>query len=440
MEPYIARRERLAEAIAGGAAVIPSAKTILRNNDTSYPFRQDSDFYYLTGFDEPEAVLVLSPEHPEHRSVLFLRTRDRDREIWDGTRLGVERAAETLGVDTAYPIAEFAERLPEYLIGATTLHYATGRDAATDALVHAAIEAARGRTRQKGRVPRTFADPGIAVHEMRLIKTDREIATMRRAAGITRQGFAAGMRATRPGLHEYEIEALIEAEYLRNGAQFVAYESIVATADNATTLHYVNNRDRLESGALLLVDSGCELDYYATDVTRTWPVDGRFTAEQRSIYELVLAAQEAAIAQVRPGVRRDQFHEAAIRTITEGLIELGLLSGTLDENIEEKHYRRYFMHGTGHWLGLDVHDVGAYRDDEDEAVRLRPGMVTTVEPGVYVRRDLDCPDRFKGIGVRIEDDILVTIDGSENLTAAIPKTVDELEEIVGSEGATLAHR
>jgi len=440
MEPYVERRERLAEAIAGGAAIIPSAKTILRNNDTAYPFRQDSDFYYLTGFDEPDAVLVVSPEHPEHRSVLFLRTRDRDREIWDGARLGVENAAQTLGVDAAFPIAELGERLPEYLVGATTLHYATGRDAGTDALVHAAIEAARGRTRQKGRVPRTFADPGIEVHEMRLIKSERELAIMRRAASITRQGFAAGMRATRPRLHEYEIEAIVEAEYLRNGAQSVAYESIVGTGDNATTLHYVTNRDLLEAGALLLVDSGCELDYYATDVTRTWPVDGRFTPEQRSIYELVLAAQESAIAQVRPGVRRDRFHEAAIRTITEGLIELGLLSGTLDENVEEKHYRKYFMHGTGHWLGLDVHDVGEYRDDEDEPVRLRPGMVTTIEPGVYVRRDLDCPDRFKGIGVRIEDDILVTIDGNENLTAAIPKTVDELEDIVGSEGAALSRR
>jgi Xaa-Pro aminopeptidase len=438
MQPYVQRRERLAEAIAGGVAVIPSAKTVSRNSDTSYAFRQDSDFYYLTGFDEPDAVLVLSPEHPDHRSVLFLRQRDRDREIWDGARLGVERACDALGVDAAYPIAEFAERLPEYLVGSTMLHYAPGRDAAMDAIVYGAIDGAHGRTRQKGRVPRTLADPGIALHEMRLMKSEGEIATMRRAAAITRKGFEAGMRATRPGLYEYEIEAIVEAEYHRNGAQYVAYESIVGTGDNATTLHYVTNRDRLESGSLLLVDSGCELDYYATDVTRTWPVGGRFTPEQRSIYELVLAAQEAAIAQVRPGVRRDQFHDAAIRTITEGLIDLGLLSGSLDENIEEKHYRQYFMHGTGHWLGLDVHDVGDYRDEDDEPVRLRPGMVTTIEPGIYIRRDVECPDRFKGIGVRIEDDILVTIDGNENLTAAIPKTVAELEDIVGSEGATLA--
>jgi len=440
MEPYDQRRERLAETIAGGVAVIPSAKTILRNNDTPFAFRQDSDFYYLTGFDEPDAALVVSPEHPDHKTVLFLRPHDREHEIWDGARLGVERACEALGVDAAYPIAELAERLPEYLIGASVVHYTTGRDPVLDRVVHEALGAAHSRTRQKGLVPRTFADPGIVVHQMRLVKSDRELALVRRAADITRLGFVAGMRATRPGAYEYEIEAIMETEYHRNGAQHVAYESIVGSGDNATTLHYVRNRDRLEPGSLLLVDSGCELDYYATDVTRTWPVDGRFLPEQRAIYELVLAAQEAAIAQVRPGVRRNAFHDAAVRTVTEGLIELGLLSGSLDENVEEKRYRQYFMHGTGHWLGLDVHDVGSYRDEEDEPVRLRPGMITTVEPGIYVRRDLDCAERFKGIGVRIEDDILVTAEGNENLTAAIPKTVDELESIVGSEETTLARR
>jgi Xaa-Pro aminopeptidase len=437
MDQYNERRKRLAQAITGGVAVIPSAKTLIRNNDTTYAFRQDSDFFYLTGFDEPDALLVVAPEHSEHTSVLFLRERDRDREIWDGTRLGVERACETLGVDAAFPIGQLAERLPEYLVGATTLHYAFGRDTALDKLLHEALETAHSRTRHGGRVPRVFAEPGIVVHEMRLIKSAREIDTMRRGAEITRQGFIAGMQATRPGRYEYEIEAIIEAEYHRNGAQYVAYDSIVGCGDNATTLHYVSNRDRLEPGTLLLVDSGCELDYYATDVTRTWPVDGRFSPEQRAIYDLVLAAQEAAIAQVRPGVRRSAFHEAAIRTITEGLIDLGLLSGSADENIEDKRYRDYFMHGTGHWLGLDVHDVGDYRDDDDEPVRLRPGMVTTIEPGVYVRRDLGCADRFKGIGVRIEDDILVTLDGNENLTAAIPKSPEELENLVGSEGAAL---
>ncbi|MBV8582887.1 MAG: aminopeptidase P N-terminal domain-containing protein [Candidatus Eremiobacteraeota bacterium] len=432
MDPYKQRRAQLRRAIGGDVAVIPSARTTLRNNDSAYPFRQDSDFYYLTGFNEPDAVLVLATQHGEHSDVLFLRDRDRDREIWDGDRLGVERAPRELGVDAAFPIGKFAERLPDYLIGATTLYYEFGRSDDTDRSVRDALERTRERARHKGRVPHAFADPANVLHPMRLIKSDAELSTMRRAAAITREGFLTAMRATLPGLYEYEIEAAIENEYLRLGAQFTAYESIVGSGDRTTTLHYVANRERLEAGTLLLVDSGCELDCYASDVTRTWPVDGRFTGEQRAIYDIVLAAQEAAIACVRPGVRRNEFHDAAVKVVTEGLLDLGLLTGSLDENIEEKHYRTYFMHGTGHWLGLDVHDAGDYRDEDDEPMRLRPGMVTTVEPGIYVRRDLDCAERFKGIGVRIEDDILVTAEGNENLTQAIPKRVDELEAIVGS--------
>ena len=433
MRPYNERRKRALEAFAGAAAVIPSARSILRNGDSPYPFRQNSDFYYLTGFDEPDAVLVLTPEHADARSVLFLRERDRAKEIWDGARLGVERAAETLGVDAAYPIDELAQRLPKLLVGATTLHYAFGTDEAADRLVRDALEAARTQTRRQGRAPQTFAEPSLVLEEMRAIKSDAEIDILRRGAAITRAGHVAAMRHTRPGMFEYEIQAILESEYRRAGAQSIAYESIVAGGDHATVLHYVANRDRLEAGTLLLIDSGCELDCYATDVTRTWPVDGRFTPEQRAIYEIVLAAQAAAIDRVRPGVARTEFHDAAVRTIAQGLIELGLLSGSLDENIENERYRDYYMHGTGHWLGLDVHDAGAYRDVDDQPVKFRAGMVTTVEPGIYVHRDLDCDERFKGIGVRIEDDILVTATGSENLTAAIPKTVEEIEAIVGAD-------
>jgi Xaa-Pro aminopeptidase len=433
MQPYSERRERALAAFSGGVAVIPAARTAYRSGDVTYGFRQDSSFHYLTGFDEPNALLVLAPDHGTHRSVLFLRERDRAAEIWDGMRLGVERACETLGVDAAFPIGELSERLPEYLVGATHLHYAFERDAATDRSVRDALEAARAKTRRKGTTPRTFAEPSLAIDEMRLIKSDAEIATLRRAAAMTRAGHVAGMRATRPGVFEYEIQALIESEYRREGSQSPAYESIVASGDNATVLHYISNRDRLEPGTLLLVDSGCELDCYATDVTRTWPVDGRFTSEQRALYAIVLAAQEAAIAAVRPGVRRNVFHDTAVRTITEGLIDVGLLSGSVDENVERERYHDFYMHGTGHWLGLDVHDVGAYRDGADEPVPFRPGMVTTVEPGIYVRRDLDCDERFKGIGIRIEDDILVTADGNDNLTAAIPKSIAELEAIVGAD-------
>ena len=440
MQAHRERRARTLAAFAGGVALIPSAKTTYRSGDSSYAFRQDSDFQYLTGFGEPDALLVLAPERDAERCVLFLRKRDRALEIWDGARLGVERACEALGVDAAYPIDELAQRLPEYLTGATALHYAFGNDARMDAIVRDALETARTRTRRHGRAPHAFVEPAMVLAEMRLIKSDDEIATLRRGAAITRDGHLAAMRNTRPGAFEYEIQAVLESAYRRGGAQSTAYESIVASGDNATVLHYVANRDRLASGSLLLIDAGCEVDCYAIDVTRTWPVDGRFTPEQRAVYEIVLAAQEAAIDRVRPGIARNEFHDAAVRTIVEGLLSIGLLSGSLDENLENERYRDYYMHGTGHWLGLDVHDAGAYRDAEDKPVAFRAGMVTTVEPGIYVHRDLDCDERFKGIGVRIEDDILVTATGNENLTAAIPKTVDELEAIVGADVRELAGR
>ena len=436
-QPYSDRRKRALEGFAGGTAVIPSAKLLLRNNDTEYPFRQNSDFYYLTGFDEPDAVLVLAPEHPEHHSILFLRERDRTNEIWNGKRLGVEAAVETLGVDAAYPIGELKQRLPQYLGGAKTMWYSLGHDDAMDRSVRNALNAARAAARRKGVAPNAIAEPSSVIHPMRRIKSPEEIAIMRKAAEITGRGHVAGMRITRPGIHEYEVQAAIEYEYRRAGAPREAYETIAGGGDNATILHYVSNRDMLADRTLLLVDSGCEYNYYASDVTRTWPVNGRFTPEQRAIYEIVLAAQLAAIGEVMAGRPQNGSHQAAVRTITEGLIDLGLLSGSLDENIENERYRDYYMHGTGHWLGLDVHDVGRYRDENDEPIRFVQGMVITVEPGIYVHRDLNCDERFKGIGVRIEDDILVTGNGNENLTASIPKEIDDLEEVVGS-GVTAA--
>jgi Xaa-Pro aminopeptidase len=431
MQQYASRREKALAAFGEGVAIIPSARTILRNGDSSYAFRQDSDFYYLTGFNEPDAVLVLAPERDGERSVLFLRPRDRDLEVWTGARLGVDAAPQTLSVDEAHPIAELESLLPELLVGATTLHYSFGANDAVDRIVRNALETARERTRRGGRSPYIVAEPSATLHPMRLRKDAGELDVLRQACAITHAGHVAGMRATRPGAYEYTIQATIENEYRRLGAQSIAYESIVAGGDNATVLHYVDNRDRLESGQLLLVDSGCELDCYATDVTRTWPVDGRFTPEQRAIYDVVLAAQQAAIDRVRPGVARNEFHDTAVRVITEGLIDVGLLHGSVVDNVESEAYREYYMHGTGHWLGLDVHDAGPYREQDDTPLRLQPGMITTIEPGIYVRRDSDAPDRFKGIGIRIEDDILVTPDGNENLTAAIPKTIDEIEALVG---------
>ncbi len=431
MTNYQARREQALAAFHGGVAIIPSATTVLRNNDTEYEFRQNSDFYYLTGFDEPDAVLVLAPEHKEHKTVLFLRERDRAMEIWNGRRLGVDAAAAALGVDIAYPIDSLADELPGYLTNAETLYYALGNDA-TESCVRAALSEARAMTRRSGFSPDTIADPSPALHAMRQIKTAHEIALLRRSAQATARGHLAAMRATRPGLHEYEIEAVLEYEFHRSGAQREAYESIVASGDNATILHYHENRDLLADGALLLIDAAAEYDYYATDVTRTWPVNGRFSPEQRAIYEIVLTAQRVAIDALQPGKPQRAFHHAAVRVITEGLIDLGLLHGSVDENIERETYREYYMHGTGHWLGMDVHDVGRYRDMSDTPVALEPGMITTVEPGIYVQRDAACDERFRGIGVRIEDDLLITESGTENLTAAIPKTIDELEAIIGS--------
>lgn len=432
MNAFCERRDRALAGFAGGVAVIPAARVVGRNSDTDYEFHQNADFYYLTGFDEPDAVLVLAPEHPEARAVLFLRERDRAQEIWNGHRLGVERAASQIGVDAAFPIQELAARLPEYLGGAQTLWYEAGENEAMNRAVQMALAKARASARRKGIAPLAIAEPSSILHPLRLVKSNEEIAIMRRAAAITARGHMAGMRVTRPGIFEYEVEAAIEYEYRRSGAARESYESIVAGADNATILHYATNREVLVDGTLVLVDSGCELDYYASDVTRTWPVNGRFSPEQRAIYEIVLAAQASAMEHVRPDTPQNAFHRAAVRTITEGLIDVGLLSGALDENIELERYRAFYMHGTGHWLGLDVHDAGRYRDANDEPLLLEPGMVTTVEPGIYIHRDADCDERFKGIGVRIEDDLLVTKDGHENLTAATPKTIDELEAIVGA--------
>lgn len=433
MELYAKRRAVLARALGDGVAVIPAAQIRLRNRDTEYEFRQSSDFYYLTGFNEPDAVLVIAP-HREKQAALFPLPRERSKEIWTGKRAGVAGVLETYKLDEAFELAELDERLPDYLVGANALYYDFGNDEAFDRRIREALERARSRARRKGVVPQSIHTLGSVLHEQRLIKSPEEIAKMRRAGEITRLGHMAGMRATRPGLPEYELEAVIEHTYRVNGAQDVAYPSIVAGGANATILHYNTNRETLRDGDLVLVDSGCEFDTYASDVTRTWPVNGRFSPEQRAIYEVVLAAQKAAIDCVRPGRSYDDAHTAAVRVITEGLIELKLLAGSRDENIENERYRDFYYHTTGHWIGLDVHDVGAYTQGDGKTARtLQPGMAVTVEPGLYVPDDLECDARFKGIGVRIEDDILCTPDGPDNLTADIPKEIGELESLVGAD-------
>ncbi|MBV8424994.1 MAG: aminopeptidase P N-terminal domain-containing protein [Candidatus Eremiobacteraeota bacterium] len=437
MSKFRRRRDAFAEKLGETVAIVPSAVHHLRNNDTEYEYRQNSDFYYLTGFTEPEAVLIVAPGR-EARDTLFLRRRDRDAEIWTGKRLGVEDAPRTLDVDAAFGIDELDEKLGAMLVGHERLAYGFGRDEAFDRRVHGSIAAARYAVRRGGKAPLEFVEPGVILHEMRLRKSPEEISLMRRAGAITRLGHIAGMRATHPGMWEYELEAVIEFAYRKNGAQATAYSSIVAGGANATILHYNSNREALADGTLVLIDSAAELDLYASDVTRTWPVGGRFTSEQRAIYEIVLRAQKAGIEEVRPGKSFRAYHEAALRVLCEGLLDIGLLTGTLDEVIQNETYRDFYPHNTGHWIGLDVHDVGRYRDADDKWRTLEPGMVMTVEPGLYVQSDLNVPESFKGIGVRIEDDILCTQDGPENLTPAIPKEIAEIEALVGADVKELA--
>ena len=435
MNVYERRRAELSRKLsdAGAVAIVPAARHATRNADTEYAYRQSSDFYYLSGLNEPESVLVIAPYAEENaQATLFLRPRDRSAEIWTGKRVGVEGAVADYAMNAAHPIEELPAKLPDLLVGATTLYYGLGQDETMDRTVLEGVRQARGRVRRGGKAPLSFVDPSLLLHEMRLLKTPEELAIMRRAAAASRAGHEAGMQATRPGMWEYELEAVIEYNYRRAGAEDVAYPSIVAGGANATILHYNTNRDQLRDGDLVLVDSGAEVELYASDVTRTWPVNGRFSPEQRAIYEIVLRAQKAGIDEVRPGRSFNAYHEAAVRVLTEGLVDIGLLEGSVDELIEKNKFFDFYPHRTGHWLGLDVHDVGLYRDRDDRYRALVPGMVMTVEPGLYVQPDLAVPDRWKGIGVRIEDDVLCTSGGPENLTAAIPKEVADLEAIVGS--------
>jgi len=428
MSNYARRRAALLAALGEDVAIVAAAPESARNADVVHEFRQRSDFYYLTGFEEPDAILVLRAG--DAPVTLFVRPRDPEAEIWTGPRAGVEGAIATYGAEAAYPLADLPERLPELVLGCETLHYDVGADDVLDRTVLQAVRTARGRVRRGGTAPLRFVAPGLLLHEMRVRKDADEIALMRCAAEATATGFAGGMRATRPGMYEYALEAEIEYRYRLAGARDVAYPSIVAGGVNACTLHYHTNRERLRDGDLVLVDSGAEFENYACDVTRTWPVNGRFTSEQRALYDVVLRAQRAAIDRLRPGESTAAFHEAALRAVAEGLVDLGLIAESAETAIESGRVRTFFPHGTGHYLGLDVHDAGAMRDRAGVARAIEPGMVLTVEPGIYVRPA--CADaRFAGIGIRVEDDVLCTEGDPVILTQAIPKDVADLEAIVG---------
>jgi Xaa-Pro aminopeptidase len=424
---YGARRARLAAAMGEGMAVIPTAPARVRNRDTHFPYRFDSHFYYLTGFSEPEAALVLVGGS-EPKSVLFCRARDEEREVWEGPRLGPERARERFGVDEAHPITTLDEVVAALLADRPALYTPLGASGAWDARVMRWLNAVRARVRAGVAAPERVHDVRALLDEMRLVKDEHELALMRRAAAISAAAHRRAMAAARPGAWEFEIEAELLHEFRRRGAQFPAYQPIVAGGANACVLHYVANDAPLRDGELLLIDAGCELDGYASDITRTFPVGRAYSAAQREIYELVLAAQGAAIGKVRPGAAWNEPHEAAVRVLAQGLLDLGLISGSLDEALEKEAYKRFYMHRTGHWLGMDVHDAGEYK--RAGAWRtLAPGMALTVEPGLYLRPAADVPERFHGIGVRIEDDVAVSAGGCEVLTAAAPKAIAEIEAI-----------
>jgi len=408
-------------------AIIPSARAQLRSRDTEYSFRQDSDFYYLLGFTEPEAVLVLMPARRHGQVVVFCRERDPGMELWNGGRAGPETVCEKFGVDDAFPIGDSDEILPGLLEGRERVYYSMGRSPEFDGKIMGWVNSIRGKEASGAVPPGEFSDLDHMLHELRLYKSAAEIRLMRRAADITAAAHKRAMKTCRSGLYEYHLEAELQHEFAMSGARHPAYTSIVGSGTNACVMHYIENDSKLRDGDLVLIDAGCELEYYASDVTRTFPVNGRFSKEQRALYEVVLNAQLAAIAEVKPGNHWNQPHDASVRVITEGLVELGLLKGRVAELIKRQAYRTFYMHRVGHWLGLDVHDVGDYRVS-DEWRLLEPGMVMTVEPGLYIGADnRKVAKKWRGMGIRIEDDVVITDAGCDVISAGAPKTVEEIE-------------
>lgn len=410
-------------------AIIPSAREATRSNDTQYRFRQDSDFLYLTGFEEPEAIAIVSPAR-EQKFTLFVRPRDPEREIWDGRRAGVEGARSEYGADESLPIVEFHGKLQEILDGAEKLYYRLGVNPDLDHTIIREIARMRALNRKPIHPPQTIIDPATIVHEMRVLKSPEEIELMQRAADIAAEAHVEAMKAARPGMKEYEIEALIEQIFRRLGAAAPAYTSIIGAGVNATILHYINNDGELKGGDLLLIDAGAEYKGYASDITRTFPISGRYTKAQREIYDLVLDAQMSCVEMVRPGTTHDDLKSHSIEVLTKGMVRLGLLQGDPAELIKEKKYEQFYMHGLGHMLGIDVHDVGRYYYDKKSRA-LEPGVVMTVEPGLYINPNTKgIPEQYLGIGVRIEDDVLCTANGPRVLTNKVPKKAEEIEKLM----------
>jgi len=426
------RRRQLMQAAGDGSIlVLPAAPERVRSRDTHYPYRQDSDFWYLSGFAEPDAVLVLVPGRKHGESILFCRERDPEREAWDGPQLGPEGAVDVLGIDDAYPIVDIDDILPGLLEGRARVHYHLGRDAEFDLKLIGWLNRVRAQVRQGAQSPYEFLALGHLLDEMRLFKSADELKLMQRAADISVLAHRAAMRAACAGIHEYELQADIERVFRMHDAQ-PAYSSIVGAGANACVLHYRANNAKSRDGDLVLVDAGAEYRGYASDITRTFPVNGRFSKEQRALHDLVCAAQAAALAQARPGLAYEAGHAAAVETLTDGLLSLGLLKGRLKPAIANGDYTRFYRHKTGHWLGLDVHDVGEYRIDGQSRL-LEPGMVFTIEPGVYVAPDdASVAAKWRGIGIRLEDDVLITASGPRVLTDALERSADEVEALIAA--------
>ena len=422
------RQQLMASLPEGSVALLFAARECTRSNDTEYHFRQNSDFFYLTGFNEPDALLVLRPgQTPE--SVIFVRPTDKLAEIWHGRRLGVDAAPEALQLDAAFSVEQMAELLPDLVNGADTLAWLPGQEGYSDEAVSALMATLRAGFRQGRRAPTQQLDLRAQLHEMRLHKSDAEVAVMARAGEISAKAHVRAMQACRPGLFEYQLEAEINHECAMHGARFMAYNSIVGGGDNACILHYTENESQLKDGDLVLIDAGCELEGYAADITRTFPVNGRFSEEQKAIYALVLEAEKTAIAMIKPGVSIKEANDQVLKIMVSGLVELGLLQGEVEELIEQDAHKAFYMHGLGHWIGIDVHDVGDYHTAE-RTRPLEPGMVLTIEPGLYIGPDAEVDPKWRGIGIRVEDDVLVTEEGHRVLTGDVPKEIDEIEALM----------
>ncbi len=429
---YKVRREKLLKQLGTGVAILKGAPEQIRTNDTEYPYRQDSDFFYLTGYSEPGAACIINPNDQEHPFTLFVLPQDPKKEVWTGWRLSFAETISLYGADQAQDIALFESESLTAMKSASKVYSNLNHEREHQHKMLDLVSQVRKEVQRKGGGPEGLESIGSIVHSMRLIKDDHEIELMQKASDISAEAHIKAMQACRPGMTEYQIQAILESHFVFRGGSGPAYTSIVGAGDNATVLHYVKNRDTIVEGDLLLVDAAAEFDMYASDITRTFPASGKFSDAQKALYAVVLNAQKAVVAASKPGVTFQELHDLDLKLLVEGMIEIGLLAGTVDEVIKDESYTDYFMHKTGHWLGLDVHDMGKYMVD-GASIKLEPGMVFTVEPGIYVNSKSKAPEKFRGIGIRIEDDILITETGNKNLTAAVPKEISEIEALMAKD-------